>query len=605
MKWAFDWFRPEPSRPLTQVWASALWMSVVANWPLWKQLQSLPELEGARGTVFILAFAGIVTAATGALLSLLAWPLVVRCVLGGLLIVSSALAYFIQSYGIVFDPTMVVNLLQTDARETRDLLSFQLLLTVLAVGVVPTVWLLVQKKPPRQRPSKRVVANLAGFVLGIAVVVGLSLLVFADLSSTMRNYRSLRYMVTPLNAVYSITAAAMQRQVAPTGPPQVIGADAHLLPRPTGAKPPLLLLVVGETARSMNFSLNGYERETNPELARLPVVSMRDVTSCGTATAASLPCMFSPLGRSRFLDQKGRQENLLDVLQRAGLAVLWLDNQSGCKGLCDRVPNSPTSRLPEGADPLPDGLCSKDALGQTECFDEALLHELDKRVAQLDPDRLQRGLVLVMHQMGSHGPAYFKRSPVELKRFKPECQSVALQQCSKEEVVNGYDNTIATTDRLLAKAISWLQAQSMRYDPGMLYVSDHGESLGESGLYLHGMPYAMAPREQTHVPMIMWVPAGGVLDRSLKRGCLASQRDKPVSHDNLFHTVMGWVGARADVYQSAQDLLSACRSTRALGEPLRPVTQSKTRRNPISAQFESSVSFALTARQCKFGSSAS
>jgi lipid A ethanolaminephosphotransferase len=247
------------------------------------------------------------------------------------------------------------------------------------------------------------------------------------------------------------------------------------------------------------------------------------------------------------------------VLQRAGLAVLWLDNQSGCKGLCDRVPNSSTAKLPEGAPPLPAGLCHKDELGEEECFDEALLHALDQRIAALDPERLQRGLVLVMHQMGSHGPAYFKRSPPDLKPFQPECQSNALQQCPREQVVNGYDNTIVTTDRLLARSIAWLQARQSRFDTGLLYVSDHGESLGENGLFLHGMPYAMAPKEQTHVPMILWVPEGGALAATLKPGCLQALRDAPASHDHLFHTVMGWVGARADVYKPEWDLLAGCR----------------------------------------------
>lgn len=559
MKSAVVWFYPDPARPLTQVWVCSLWMGLVANWPLWGQMLSLPELGGGRGLVFIVAFAGMVTVATGAVISLLAWPRLIKGVLTVLLVVSAALAYFIDSYGIVFDPTMVVNMVQTDARETRDLLSIQLLLTILLIGVAPAVWLLIQPRAPAQKIMRRVASNLASFVIALIVVVGLALAVFADLSSTMRNHKALRYMVTPLNAVYSVSAVAVRSQAAPSGPPVVIGADAHLLPRPAGSKPPLLLLVVGETARSMNFSLNGYARTTNPELSKLPVVSLRDVTSCGTATAASLPCMFSPLGRAEFVDLKGKQENLLDVLYRAGLAVLWLDNQSGCKGLCDRIPNSTTATLPEGANPLPAALCRKDELGQAECYDEAMLHELDRRVAQLDPTRVERGLVLVMHQMGSHGPAYFKRSPPELELFQPECMSNALQQCERQQVVNGYDNTIATTDRLLARSIAWLQTMSTRFEPGMLYVSDHGESLGENGLYLHGMPYAMAPREQTHVPMILWRPDEIGRAQQLKPGCLASLRDRPASHDNLFHTVMGWVGARADVYRPERDLLAGCR----------------------------------------------
>lgn len=554
LKRLLAWFQPDTSRPLTQAWLAAAWMGLLANWPLWRQLQSLPDAGGAGTLGFTLAFAGMVTAATGAVLSLLAWPRLVKPLLAVLLLSAGALAHFIGSYGIVFDPTMVTNMLQTDARETRDLLSWRLLASMALLGALPAWWLLRRPAAPAQSAARRLGGNLTGFVLGLLVMVLLALTVFAQLSSTMRNHKSLRYMVTPLNGVYSVSAALLRSNAGPSGPPAVIGADARLLPRAEGAKPPLLLLVVGETARAMNFSLNGYARPTNPELAKLPVLSLRQVTSCGTSTAASLPCMFSPLGRDAFGDVKGTQENLLDVLQRAGLAVLWLDNQSGCKGLCDRVPNSFTTQLPPGAAPLPAGLCDGG-----ECFDESLLHELDKRIAALDPERVKRGLVLVMHQMGSHGPAYYKRSPPDLKPFQPECRSNALQQCPREQVVNSYDNTIATTDRLLARSVAWLQTQAPRFDAGMLYVSDHGESLGENGLYLHGMPYAMAPREQTHVPLVLWVPEGGTLAASLKPGCLQALRDQPASHDNLFHTAMGWVGARADVYKPEWDLLAGCR----------------------------------------------
>ena len=548
-----DWFHPDTSRPLTQAWLAALWMGLFANWPMWRQLHAMADVSGP----FIVVFAGIVTVATGALLSLLAWPRFIKAVLVVLLLSAGALAHFIGSYGIVFDPTMVVNLVQTDVRETRDLLNWRLLLSVVLLGALPAGWLLRRPAAPRQSAVKRLCGNVTAFALGVATMAVLALAMFADLSSTMRNHKSVRYMVTPLNGVYSLSVAASRRHATRSGPPAVIGADARLLPRAAGTKPPLLLLVVGETARAMNFSLNGYERPTNPALSKVPatqLISLRQVTSCGTATAASLPCMFSPLGREAFGDLKGRQENLLDLLQRAGLAVLWLDNQSGCKGLCAQVPHSFTTQLPEGAAPLPAGLCKG-----RECFDEALLHELDKRVAALDPERVARGLVLVMHPMGSHGPAYYKRSPPDLKPFQPECRSNALQQCPRDQVVNAYDNTIATTDRLLARAIDWLQTQQA-FDVGMLYVSDHGESLGENGLYLHGMPYALAPREQTHVPMLLWLPDGGGLASTLKRGCLDGLRDKPASHDHLFHTAMGWVGVRADVYKAEWDLLAACRS---------------------------------------------
>jgi lipid A ethanolaminephosphotransferase len=258
--------------------------------------------------------------------------------------------------------------------------------------------------------------------------------------------------------------------------------------------------------------------------------------------------MLSHLDRGEFEGRDRDHENLLDVLQRAGLAVLWLDNQSGCKGLCARVPNG-MAMDPVGNDrTLLEGLCIKG-----ECFDEALLRGLDKRLAALDAARRAKGVVLVLHQMGSHGPAYYKRSPMVRKAFQPECTTNVLRNCASEGLINAYDNTIAYTDHVLATAVDWLAAQSTAYAPAMLYVSDHGESLGENNLYLHGLPYAVAPREQIHVPMITWLPESDPLN-----GCLASQRHKPLTHDHLFHTVMGLAGVRSAEYKPTLDITASC-----------------------------------------------
>jgi lipid A ethanolaminephosphotransferase len=263
--------------------------------------------------------------------------------------------------------------------------------------------------------------------------------------------------------------------------------------------------------------------------------------------------MFSHLGREAYEAREGESENLLDLLHRAGLAVLWLDNQSGCKGLCARTPQAHVREPGPAEPPRPAGLCEGG-----ECFDEALLHGLDERLAALPAERRARGVVLVLHQMGSHGPAYWKRSPAAFKRFTPECTTNALQQCSAEGLNNAYDNSIAYTDHLLGRAIDWLARPALRatHEPALLYVSDHGESLGEKGLYLHGMPWALAPRVQTHVPMVVWAPAegpGGGLMR-----CLAGRRAQPVSHDHLFHTVLGLTGVRASEYREGLDLTAKC-----------------------------------------------
>jgi lipid A ethanolaminephosphotransferase len=282
------------------------------------------------------------------------------------------------------------------------------------------------------------------------------------------------------------------------------------------------------------------------------VVSYPDVTSCGTNTAASLPCMVSLLGREGHLAAEVRHENLLDLVQRAGMAVLWLDNQSGCKGLCDRVPNAWAHTPPAGAPALPAGLCTGE-----ECLDAALLLGLDERLAALPAEQRAKGVLLVLHQMGSHGPAYHRRSPAERKPFTPECTSPTLAQCAVADLVNTYDNSIAYTDHVLAQATVWLGRQAAAHEPALLYVSDHGESLGENNVYLHGLPYAVAPRAQTHVPMIAWWPdtPGAPLDRA----CVAAAKAAPLSHDHLSHTVIGWLGITASEYRPAFDAWAACR----------------------------------------------
>jgi lipid A ethanolaminephosphotransferase len=301
--------------------------------------------------------------------------------------------------------------------------------------------------------------------------------------------------------------------------------------------------------------LYGYPRDTNPGLKAHNVLAFENVTSCGTNTATSVPCMFSSLGKVKFQAEKRVHETLLDVVQHAGMAVLWIDNQAGCKGVCDRVPHVQTTDAAASVPPMPADLC--DASG--ECLDGALLHGLEARLATLDPIKRAKGVVLVMHQMGSHGPAYSKRSPRKQKPFTPECTTNVLQQCDPQELINAYDNSIAYTDHVLAGAITWLKSHEATHSTGLLYVSDHGESLGEKNLYLHGMPFSIAPKEQTHVPMVAWLSPGLQARNGLDAACLPSQRGQILTHDNLFHTTLGLLGISTQAYVTELDAFKACR----------------------------------------------
>jgi len=550
-------FPPSPTRgtwnPLTLAFLASLWIATLANWPLWRALHALPEMQGGRGLLFIAAFGIGVACLTALVLVLTAWRWSIKPAIGLFLLAAAFGAYFMGAYNVVIDSSMMTNVLQTDLRETRDLLNWRMALSVLLLAGLPIAWLWNR---PLQAPGawRQLLRNAVGWIAALLLLVAVVAASFADLASTMRTHTSLRYLINPLNSFYALASLAHEAGARPAGPPQAIGTDVTLAAPAAGAKPRLLLLVVGETARADHFALNGYDRPTNPGLSGRNVLSFRNVSSCGTSTATSLPCMFSHLGKQAFEAREQDSENLLDVLQRAGLAVLWLDNQAGCKGLCDRIPHDDAWRLADGAPPLPPGLCDGG-----ECLDEALLHGLDQRLAALPSERRAKGVVLVLHQMGSHGPAYSKRSPAGRKPFLPECTTNVLQQCDRQQLVNAYDNSIAYTDGVLTQAIDWLGRQAAGYDPALLYLSDHGESLGENNLYLHGLPYGIAPREQKHVPMVLWLAPQTEAASGIAMACLAKQRDAALSHDNLVPSVLGFMGAKTSVYRAALDVFAPCR----------------------------------------------
>ncbi len=534
--------------PLRLVLATSAAMATLGNWPLWQALADLGLLQSAKGWGLAVALALAVFGALVALQSLLAWRFTLKPLAIFLLLAAAAGAHFMGAYRIVIDQTMLVNVLQTNPGEAADLFSLRMAGTLVLGGLLPA-WLVWRTPVQQARWPRQLGRNLLATVAGLALVVAVVVASFQPLSSTMRNHKQLRYLINPLNSVYALGMVASEplrrndRVLLP------LATDARLGPsHAAGTRPPLLLLVLGETARAANFSLNGYARPTNPELAKLPVISWRNAWSCGTNTAASVPCMFSHLGRDDFSSRKANHENLLDVAQRAGLAVLWLDNQAGCKGVCARVPNVETGNLKHPT------LCS-----DGECWDPIMLDGLDARIAALPAAQRDKGVLLVMHQMGSHGPAYHKRVPPAFKRFMPECSTNNLQDCSREQLVNAYDNTIAYTDHFLAQAIGWLQQRQTSHDTAMVYVSDHGESLGENNLYLHGLPYAIAPDVQKHVPWIIWLSPGFAQRQRLDAACLAGRADAAISHDHYFHSVLGLLDVQTSVYQPQLDAYAACR----------------------------------------------
>jgi len=542
--------RPRSIRAVV-CWLAA-YLLLVANWPLWIELARI----GRAPSVYLpsmLGMALLVLTGTVALLALTAWSRWMKPLWMALVVVAAVVQYYMFAYRMVMDPSMAASVLQTDPGEARDLLSGRMLGSVLLVAAPAVLWLWRVRLLP-ERWWTRLWRNAVLLLAALAVGVGGTVAMSRVLAPLMRNQTHLRYMMNPLASVYSAGVAALRPMFQRSHKLLPITGGAALGPSYAAqAKPPLLVLVVGETARADHFGLNGYAQDTTPELAARGVVSWRNVHSCGTNTLASVPCMFSHLGKEGYEGRRNDYENLLDVLQAAGLAVLWLDNQGGCKGVCARVPNAQVNDATYvAAHPK---LCEGD-----ECLDEALLDGLDQRLAALAPERTARGVVLVLHQLGSHGPAYSKRSPAALKRFEPECRTNTLSECSHAELVNAFDNSIAYTDHMLGRTIDWLKAQSGRFDTGLMYMSDHGESLGEYGLYLHGMPYHLAPEVQKHVPFVAWLDGGLGRRAGIADGCLRAGTDAELTHDNLYPTVLGLMDVKSPTYRGALDAFARCRA---------------------------------------------
>lgn len=460
-------------------------------------------------------------------------------------LVSAGVAYFMSQYGVMIDAGMLRNFAETNATEVRDLLSLKLFAYILLLGVLPC--LLLWKVPVNYRRwhrelfSKVIVSVASAAVIGVVALAN-----YQGLSSLFRNHHEIRLMLVPSNYI-GASIGYLQEQVVSAQQPFIkIGEDAQrnpdlqLQPRKS-----LTVLVVGESARAQNFGILGYDRDTTPQLDKeAGLIAFTDVHSCGTETAVSVPCMFSNMGRKDYNASKARnEEGLLDVLKRAGIDVIWRDNQSGCKGTCDRVTVQDVSKLQDPA------LCAN-----SECRDEILLQGLQSFIDHLDKDT-----VLVLHQMGSHGPDYFKRYPKEYEHFTPVCESNALNNCSRESIVNGYDNTLVYTDHVLASLIDVLRSNQDKVDTAMLYLSDHGESLGEYNLFLHGTPYMLAPEQQKHVAMLAWFSDSYQKAYSVDTHCLQLSRDKPLSQDNLFHSMLGLLEVRSSVYQPALDMFAGCR----------------------------------------------
>ncbi|RSW23595.1 phosphoethanolamine transferase EptA [Klebsiella aerogenes] len=525
----------------------ACYIGIFLNLAFYRQVFPLLPVNNLHNWLVFLSMPIVAISVMNIITTLASFLKLDRVVISLFILLSASAQYFIWTFGVVIDRSMIANIFDTTPAESFALLSTQMVIVLGLSGLLMVLvawWIKVRRPASFWRGAAMRLLNIAVSALLIVLVAALF---YKDYASVFRNNKELVKSLSPSNSIVALNSWYAHNRMDNL-PLVKIGEDAkQKAVMHNGPRKNLTIVVLGETSRAENFSLGGYDRETNPRLKQDDVGYFPKTTSCGTATAVSVPCMFSNMPRAHYDEELAHhQEGVLDILQRAGVQVLWNDNDGGCKGACDRVPHQNVTNLNLSGECI-DG----------ECYDDVLFHNLDSYI-----DNLQQDGIIVLHTIGSHGPTYYNRYPAEFKKFTPTCDTNEIQSCTQQQLTNTYDNTILYVDYVVDKAIKLLQSKQDKFTTSLVYLSDHGESLGEDGVYLHGLPYSIAPDTQKHVPMLLWLSPDYQQRYGVSSQCLQQQaKTNDYSQDNLFSTLLGLLGVDSREYQAKDDLLTPCRET--------------------------------------------
>ena len=485
--------------------------AVIFNYTLVEKVLEIYPISSG-GLTFIISLLILVTTINALFLSLISNKFTLKVVFSAFTLIGIYSSYFAYKFGIIIDDVMILNIISTDAAEASGLLSLDIIL--ISIFAVIAVFIIYKVKIPFENLKKEAIARLMLLVCLPLVMVGVIFLNSAAFASFFREHKEIRYYTNPITPIYSTINLLHENLTSDKRELEIIDPAPYAKISYEDSDYELVILIVGETARSDRMSLNGYEKNTNPYTSNIKnIISYTNFWSCGTSTAISVPCLFSYTNRKDWKkDDIYLRENVLDTLHKQGVYVEWRDNNSSSKGVADRIPylNYRNADINPNCD--------------IECRDIGMLDGLET-VVKNHPNQ---DILIVLHAMGSHGPHYAARVPDKYKKFFPECKTNDLQSCSVEEISNAYDNTIVYQDYLNSLAIDFLKKFPER-DARFLYISDHGESLGEDGMYLHGYPYRFAPENQKKVAALTWAPQGS----DIPQYEVMKMKHEELSHNNL------------------------------------------------------------------------
>lgn len=424
-------------------------------------------------------------------------------------IINSIAVYFVNTYGVIVDESMIGNVLNTNYAESSSFFSFKLILYVIFLGIIPSIYII---------KVKIINTTLKKFsITSLLTLLFIVVIAFANASNWLwidKNSKQLGGLAMPWS--YAVNTSLFYIHKAKKNEKEILLPNAVIKDNQKS----VVVLVIGESARSQNFSLYGYKKNTNPLLSKTKNLFHFNANSCATFTTAGVKCILEHTSSDDLY------EILPNYLYRNNVEVVWRTTNWG----------EPPVHIEKYQNR---DFLKKDCKGEGCNYDEALLTGLKEQILASKKNKI----VIILHTSTSHGPTYSKKYPPAFETFKPVCNSVELGKCSRNELLNAYDNTIVYTDYILSKVIEDLK-QLKKYKSAMIFVSDHGESLGEKNLYMHGVPISFAPKEQYEIPFIVWVSDNS---KQLKS-------NKTVSQNHVFHSVLNFLNIQSPVYDEQMNI---------------------------------------------------
>ena len=473
--------------------------------------------ETTSGKIFLMASLTLLMLAVNFLMTYLAmWALrkVGRVLLAILALINATAVYFILTYHVMIDATTIENVFNTRYSEASGFFSWGLWLFIVGAGLLPALYCLLQPVVIGKARQQAVYCGSALAVVLVMALVNVNQTLWISQHDTELGglLQPWSYVVNTCRVVSSYHDEQAEEIKLPDG---TIGDHEKAV----------VVLVIGESARKANFQLYGYGRNTNPRLSRQERLKVYQATSCATYTTAGSKAILEPKNSGDLY------ELLPNYAFRTGVDVVWRTSNWGEPPIHidEYVTDTDLSTQYPDADKDHDGI---------------LLAGLRERIESSQKDKV----LIVLHTSTSHGPRYADKYPKEFEVFKPVAKNIEEGEKNIGMLVNAYDNTILYTDFLVDSLISTLRSLS-EWHSAMIFISDHGESLGENKVFMHGLPMKLAPKVQYEIPFLVWTSENF---RRYKR--TPEELPEVLEQHYIFHSVLNLLSIQSPAYNKDFDL---------------------------------------------------